>query len=96
MDAGAVCPPVRLRNAGAVPEGDAQVLQIIDRGHIGNEDPEVLGIIDEERSKKGITARRFNNEEIIRRYIAAMVNEGAKVLFEKVVLCPSDIDVTKL
>ena len=63
---------------------------------IGNEDPEVLGIIDEERSKKGITARGFNNEEIMRRYMAAMVNEGAKVLFEKVAMCPSDIDVTKL
>ena len=51
---------------------------------IGNEDPEVLGIIDEERSKKGITARGFNNKEIMRRYMAAMINEGAKVLFEKV------------
>ena len=62
----------------------------------GEEDPEILAIVEEERSIKGITPKTFTPEEIIRRYLAAMVNEGAKVLEENMALRPSDIDVTKL
>ena len=62
---------------------------------IGIEDPEVLDIIAGERSTKGIRAREYSPEEIIRRYIGAMVNEAAKVLEEKVARCPSDIDVVQ-
>ena len=62
----------------------------------GAEDPEVLAIVEEERSVKGITPKNFTPEEIIRKYLAAMVNEGAKVLEENMALRPSDIDVTKL
>ena len=62
----------------------------------GEEDPEVLSIIQEERKVKGIEARSLSSDEIRRRYFAAMVNEGAKVLEEKMALRPSDIDVTKL
>jgi 3-hydroxyacyl-CoA dehydrogenase len=61
----------------------------------GIEDPEVLDIIAGERSTKGIRAREYSPEEIIRRYLGAMVNEAAKVLEEKVVHCPSDIDVVQ-
>jgi len=67
-----------------------------DGSRTGIEDQEVLKIIDEERSKKNIKPRKFNKEEIMRRYISAMVNEGSKVLQDKVALRPSDIDVTKL
>jgi 3-hydroxyacyl-CoA dehydrogenase len=62
----------------------------------GEEDPEVLAIVDEERNVKGVKPRKFTSEEILRRYLAAMVNEGAKVLEENMALRPSDIDVTKL
>ena len=62
----------------------------------GDEDPEVLKIIEEERAKKGIIPRKFSQEEIIRRYMAAMINEAANVIFEKIALRPSDVDVTKL
>ena len=62
----------------------------------GEEDPEILEIVDEERNVKGITPKKFTSEEIVRRYLAAMVNEGAKVLEENMALRPSDIDVTKL
>lgn len=63
---------------------------------VGTPDPEVLKIIDEERAAKGITPREFTQEEITRRYFAAMINEGAKVLEEGIALKPSDIDVTLL
>ncbi|CAM8661666.1 multifunctional fatty acid oxidation complex subunit alpha [Comamonadaceae bacterium] len=62
----------------------------------GQPDPEVLAIVDAERTRKGITPRSFTPEEIMRRYMAAMVNEGAKVLADGIALRPLDIDVTFL
>ncbi len=62
----------------------------------GAEDPEVLDIIRNERDKKNIKPRKFTEKEIIRRYMAAMVNEGANVLSGGFALKPSDIDVVKL
>ena len=62
----------------------------------GDEDPEVLEIINLERQKKSIIPTKFSQEEIIRRYMAAMINEAADVVHEKIALRPSDVDVTKL
>ncbi|MBG08085.1 MAG: 3-hydroxyacyl-CoA dehydrogenase [Halobacteriovoraceae bacterium] len=62
----------------------------------GEEDPEVLELIDEERKRKGITPRQFTEEEILDRYIAAMVNESCNVLHEGMASRPSDIDITLL
>jgi 3-hydroxyacyl-CoA dehydrogenase len=62
----------------------------------GQPDPEVLAIVDAERAKKGITPRSFSEDEIMRRYMAAMVNEGAKVVAEGIALRPLDVDVTFL
>ncbi|KTT23726.1 3-hydroxyacyl-CoA dehydrogenase NAD-binding domain-containing protein [Pseudacidovorax intermedius] len=62
----------------------------------GQPDPEVLAIVDAERQKKGIVPRQFTPEEIMRRYMAAMVNEGAKVVEEGIALRPLDVDVTFL
>ncbi len=60
----------------------------------GTPDPEVLAIVDAERQRAGITPRTFSVEEIERRYLAAMVNEGAKVVAEGIALRPLDVDVT--
>jgi len=57
------------------------------------EDPEVTAIIKAERSAQGITPRRFEDAEIVLRCLAAMANEGAKILAEGIALRPSDIDV---
>ena len=62
----------------------------------GQPDPEVLAIIDAERQRAGITPRRFTPEEIMRRYMAAMVNEGANVVAQGIALRPLDVDVTFL
>ena len=61
---------------------------------VGLPDPEVLAIVDAERAKKGITPRSFTADDIMRRYMAAMVNEGAKVVAEGIALRPLDVDVT--
>ncbi len=62
----------------------------------GQPDPEVLAIVDAERAKKGVVPRSFTPQEIMRRYMAAMVNEGAKVVEEGIALRPLDVDVTFL
>jgi 3-hydroxyacyl-CoA dehydrogenase len=62
----------------------------------GTPDPEVEAIIEAERTRAGITPRAFTDEEIIRRYMAAMINEGANVVHEGIALRPLDVDVTFL
>ncbi|MFM0261657.1 3-hydroxyacyl-CoA dehydrogenase NAD-binding domain-containing protein [Paraburkholderia sediminicola] len=62
----------------------------------GAPDPEVEAIIDAERERAGITPRTFTDEEIMRRYMAAMINEGANVVHEGIALRPLDVDVTFL
>lgn len=59
-----------------------------------SQDPEVLAIIDAERTRAGITPRAFSNAEILRRYMAAMINEGTNVVHEGIALRPLDVDIT--
>ncbi|HEY2021325.1 3-hydroxyacyl-CoA dehydrogenase NAD-binding domain-containing protein [Paraburkholderia sp.] len=62
----------------------------------GTPDPEVEAIIDAERRRAGITPRTFSDDDIIRRCMAAMINEGANVVHEHIALRPLDVDVTFL
>ncbi|MBT2299003.1 enoyl-CoA hydratase/isomerase family protein [Variovorax paradoxus] len=62
----------------------------------GTPDPEVEAIIDAERQRAGVTPRKFSDEEIMRRYMAAMINEGANVVHQRIALRPLDVDVTFL
>ena len=55
--------------------------------------PEIEIICNDERKRVGINPKTFSNEEILDRYIAAMVYEGTKILQEKIAIRPSDIDV---
>lgn len=59
-------------------------------------DPEVLEIIEAERSDKGISPREISDGEIIDRYMAAMINESARVVGEGIALRPLDVDMTLL
>jgi len=63
---------------------------------VGKEDPEVLAIIDAVRKEKGIAPKPLGEEEIMRRYMAAMINEGARVVEEGIALRPLDVDITML
>ena len=62
----------------------------------GVPNPEVLELIEAERAERGITPRDFSDDEIRRRYMAAMVNEGARVLEEGIARRPLDIDMVFL
>ncbi|WP_372576647.1 FAD-dependent oxidoreductase [Ruegeria hyattellae] len=59
-------------------------------------DPEVEKIIAAERAAKGIKARPLSAQEIVDRYMAAMVNEAARVIEEGIARRPLDVDVTLL
>ncbi|PYM27142.1 MAG: 3-hydroxyacyl-CoA dehydrogenase [Candidatus Rokuibacteriota bacterium] len=56
-------------------------------------DPEVEKIIVDVATDQGITRRHITDEEILQRLLYPMVNEGAKILDEKVAIRASDIDV---
>ncbi|MBI2962596.1 MAG: enoyl-CoA hydratase/isomerase family protein [Deltaproteobacteria bacterium] len=56
-------------------------------------DPEVERIILEVSSQLGIRRRAISDEEILARLLYPMVNEGAKILDEKIAIRASDIDV---
>jgi 3-hydroxyacyl-CoA dehydrogenase len=56
-------------------------------------DPEVEKIIVEVASEMGITRRKIGDDEILARLLYPMVNEGAKILEEKIAIRASDIDV---
>ena len=58
--------------------------------------PDVLPLIEAERADQGITAQPFSDEKIVRRYMAAMVNEAAKVVGEGIARRPLDVDMTLL
>ena len=65
-----------------------------DGARVGTPDPEVEAIIDAERARAGKSPRSFSDAEIVRRYLAAMINEGANVVHQKIALRPLDVDVT--
>ena len=67
-----------------------------DGDRAGTPDPEVESIIDAERVRAGVTPRSLTDEEIMRRYLAAMINEGANVVRQRIALRPLDVDVTFL
>jgi 3-hydroxyacyl-CoA dehydrogenase len=56
-------------------------------------DPDVEKIIVDVSTEMGITRRPISDEEILQRLLYPMVNEGAKILEEKMALRASDIDV---
>lgn len=62
----------------------------------GLEDPAVEALIDKARQQAGITPRSFTDDEIVSRYMAAMINEAARVLEEGIARRPLDIDVVLL
>ncbi|MBN3792456.1 3-hydroxyacyl-CoA dehydrogenase, partial [Burkholderia sp. Ac-20353] len=67
-----------------------------DGARSGMPDPEVEAIVADERAKSGVTPRTFTDDEILRRYLAAMINEGANVVHEKIALRPLDVDAVFL
>ena len=62
----------------------------------GEPDKGTLKIIAQVRKEKGIKPKSFSADQIMERYMAVMINEGAKVLDEGIALRPVDIDMVQL
>ena len=56
-------------------------------------DGSVTGIIEQVSADLGIERRAIDDEEIVRRCIYALINEGAKILEEGIAIRSSDIDI---
>jgi 3-hydroxyacyl-CoA dehydrogenase len=55
--------------------------------------PEIDQLIIDFSRKKGYTRREISDEEVLQRCIYPIINEGAKILEEKIAVRPSDLDV---
>ena len=62
-------------------------------GRKGIPDPEVQSLIQNYRTEKGLVKRQLSQDEITKRLIYQLVNEGAKILKEGIAQRPGDIDV---
>lgn len=60
------------------------------------ENPDLNAIIDEARAGAGITPRDFGDQEIVDRYMTAMISEAARVVEDGIALRPVDVDVVFL
>lgn len=60
------------------------------------DDTEVARIIEEERTRAGVTVRSFTNEQIMTRILGVMQREGKALLSEGIAESASDIDVVML
>jgi len=59
-------------------------------------DPEVTRIIEEERTRAGVTVHSFSDEQIMKRILGVMQREGQALLSEGIAESASDIDVVML
>lgn len=63
-------------------------------GRDASPDPAVLDMLRDVAAAKQVPQRGFTDEEIVEQILAAMANEGAKILEEGIAQRASDIDVT--
>ncbi len=59
-------------------------------------DPEIETLIQSTLAKLGLKPRQISDDEILERMMYPMINEGARILEEKIAARPSDIDVVWL
>ncbi len=57
------------------------------------DNPEVIDVIEEIAQRLGIERREVGDEEILKRCLYSLINEGAKILEEGIAYRPGDIDV---
>jgi 3-hydroxyacyl-CoA dehydrogenase len=56
-------------------------------------DPEITALIEQKAKELGVERREISDQEIIERTLYPMVNEGARILEEKIASRSSDIDI---
>jgi len=59
----------------------------------GQADPEVVKMVEETSAELGIDRRDIDDDEVLKRCLYPLVNEGARVLEEGIAIRPCDIDI---
>lgn len=62
------------------------------KGGKGEVDPAIDALVVEESKRLGFTRRAISDDEIVERCVFALVNEGARILEDKIAYRPLDID----
>ncbi len=89
--------PDKICEAGNFGQKTGKGYYIYEKGaRRGVPNPEVTELIEAERAERGITPNNFSDADIVRRYMAAMVNEAAKVIGEGIAKRPLDVDMVLL
>jgi 3-hydroxyacyl-CoA dehydrogenase len=78
------------------PEMWSRLLPLCSQGREALPDPEVERIIVDIARSAGLTRRRISDDEIVKRCVFALINEGAKILADGIAARASDIDVVYL
>jgi 3-hydroxyacyl-CoA dehydrogenase len=59
----------------------------------GRADPEVVKIVEDTSAELGIERREISDEEVLKRCLYPLVNEGARILENGIAIRPCDIDI---
>ena len=59
----------------------------------GQADPEVVGIVEQTSAELGLTRREIADEEVLKRCLYPLINEGARILEDGIAIRPCDIDI---
>ncbi|MEM7098210.1 MAG: 3-hydroxyacyl-CoA dehydrogenase NAD-binding domain-containing protein [Pseudomonadota bacterium] len=59
----------------------------------GQADPEVVEIVEQTSAELGINRREIDDEEVLKRCLYPLINEGARLLEDGIAIRPCDIDI---
>ncbi|MBS0124860.1 3-hydroxyacyl-CoA dehydrogenase NAD-binding domain-containing protein [Thetidibacter halocola] len=62
----------------------------------GTPNPAALSALEAERAAKGIAPRTFTDDEIVSRFLTAMIMEASRIFEERIALRPIDVDAVLL
>ncbi len=59
----------------------------------GQADPEVVELVEQTSAELGINRREIDDEEVLKRCLYPLINEGARILEDGIAIRPCDIDI---
>ena len=59
----------------------------------GQPDPEVVELVEQTSAELGITRREISDDEVLKRCLYPLINEGARILEDGIAIRPCDIDI---
>jgi 3-hydroxyacyl-CoA dehydrogenase len=88
--------PDRVYEMGRMGQKSGAGFYLYPDGRTPQPDPAIDALVIDESARLGIQRRALTDEEIVSRCVLAMVNEGARVVGERIAFRPLDIDVVYL